>query len=218
MVPNFVVLKNHILENDMDIVGVSETWLHPDYPDHLITIPNYNLIRLDRPTRGGGVAIFLKSTFKFQNFISTLSDTGFEQLWLVIHINKIKVGLGMIYRPPNVSAIFLNELSDSIEQIYLQTESVILMGDININLLNQNNAECKNFLSIISNFHMLQLIDKPTRITNTSQSLIDVICVSENIQFVFSDTYDINDNTDHLLVYCKLEFEGSQSKKKAFIL
>ena len=45
-----------------DLIGVTETWLHPDINDAEIQIPGYSLFRFDREaSRGGGVALHVRS-------------------------------------------------------------------------------------------------------------------------------------------------------------
>lgn len=203
------------MESDYDAVAVSETWLNPDYPDKYITIPNYSLIRMDRPTRGGGVAMYIKSEFKFKVLTSTISDNGVEQLWLLVNISNEKIGLGVIYKPPNVHVQYLSDVTDCLEQMYLETKSIVLMGDVNVNLLRQS-ADSRLFTSIISDFSLKQVVSKPTRITELSESLIDIICISKNLNFHYCDTYDLNNKTDHLLVFVSLKIEGNKPKSKLF--
>ena len=59
-----------------DIFSVSETWLTPDIPNSLVDLPGFSIARCDRKsttkTRGGGAALFVKSSYKF-SIISQLS-------------------------------------------------------------------------------------------------------------------------------------------------
>lgn len=49
------------------MVGLSETWLSNNILDNLLTIDGYVLIRMDRPTRGGGVAVYLRSGLRYEH-------------------------------------------------------------------------------------------------------------------------------------------------------
>ncbi|KAL3281376.1 hypothetical protein HHI36_004586 [Cryptolaemus montrouzieri] len=49
--------KELVLIVGFHIIGVSETWLKPEFPDSALHIPGLRLYRKHRPTRGGGVAI-----------------------------------------------------------------------------------------------------------------------------------------------------------------
>ena len=60
-----MTIKEYLQENDIDIFGLTETWLNPS--DKLVladVIPNgYTLHQIPRPSgRGGGVAILHKDS------------------------------------------------------------------------------------------------------------------------------------------------------------
>lgn len=115
-----------------------------------------------------------------------------------------KIGVGVVYRPPSVSINCIDEIFEPLEITYLETQSIILMGDININLLDSNSHSASRFNSVINGFNLVQIVNKPTRITETSESLIDIICVSKDLKMYKSDTRDVLCNTDHMLVSCSL--------------
>ncbi|KAK9892556.1 hypothetical protein WA026_020541 [Henosepilachna vigintioctopunctata] len=50
-----------------------------------------------------------------------------------------------------------------------------------------------------------QLIREPTRITTTSQSMIDVCCVTNDLNIVDSGTMELDGLTDHQLIFCKMK-------------
>ncbi len=58
---NACSLKNNLdeLNNHIDIIGVTETWLHDELKDHEVSLPGSVLFLQDRPSskRGGGVAL-----------------------------------------------------------------------------------------------------------------------------------------------------------------
>ncbi len=56
-------LNNLASLSHIDIIGVTETWLHGEVKDHEVSLPGYVLFRQDRSSskRGGGVALFVKS-------------------------------------------------------------------------------------------------------------------------------------------------------------
>ena len=53
-------------DNNLDVLTVSETWLSPKVTDAEITIPGYSIVRKDRNSRGGGVAIFIRDRIPFK--------------------------------------------------------------------------------------------------------------------------------------------------------
>ena len=73
------------------------------------------------------------------------------------------------------------------------------MGDLNVNLL--GTGSLVSALSLITEEYCLsQLISEPTRLTPTSETLIDVIFTTHPDRFTSSGTFPFS-NSDHLLIY-----------------
>ena len=49
-------------EHDIDIIGLSETWLDKTISHSEVNINGYNIFRNDRDVNGGGVAIYVKAS------------------------------------------------------------------------------------------------------------------------------------------------------------
>ena len=160
-----------------DIVTVSETWLDPSIENRDITIPNFQLpIRLDRNRIGGGVAAYFKTTVPFIEK-TELFVPGVEAVWAEVVLNKKILLVGTFYIHPRFEDWDFVKLS--IEQATLSCENVILLGDFNKNMLNQR--QCKNIKNIMNTFNLNQLVLSPTRITETTETLIDLVVVSDNL-------------------------------------
>ena len=88
-----------------------------------------------------------------------------------------KVLIGMIYRPPDTPISMFNEhLKNVIESIKCSNIPCYLLGDFNINLLNQSSHQAtSDFLDILYSGGFTPLISRPTRITENSATLIDHI-------------------------------------------
>lgn len=52
-----------VKSTDADIVVISETWLTKSIADNDINMVGYNVYRTDRPEKGGGIAVYVKSKF-----------------------------------------------------------------------------------------------------------------------------------------------------------
>ena len=104
----------------------------------------------------------------------------------------------------------MNELEENIENVFAISNNVILMGDFNINMLSRNNlTERVNEMCNI--FHMKQLIKDPTRVTPNSQTLIDLIFVSNTMGNLDSGIHSVG-LSDHSLVYVILDIERTKHK------
>ena len=79
-----------------------------------------------------------------------------------------------VYRPPNSPITFPEDIEKTIVDSLLLGTEVIIIGDLNCNL--QGNCPNGRALSdFCSTFNLTQLVKEPTRVTNRSQTLIDVV-------------------------------------------
>lgn len=84
----------------------------------------------------------------------------------------------MTYRPPDCPVTcFQDQLKPNYMQALLLAKSIIILGDLNCNTM-KNSPERKALIDISSELNLIQVINAPTRITPTCQSLIDVILVT----------------------------------------
>lgn len=56
-------LRHHIdTVGPLQVICVTESWLSSDIPDSVVSLPGYKIIRNDRNSHGGGVAIYIAET------------------------------------------------------------------------------------------------------------------------------------------------------------
>lgn len=202
LLSSFYEFSNFVNSENSDIISLSETWLPTDLPNKFIHIPGYHILRADRPSRGGGVAFYIKEHIKFSK-LNTVEVQGIELLAIKIHLKKKStLAVCLIYRPPSTPYIALNHLDDVFCQLSLEFDSMIVLGDFNVNLLADSN-DSKLIKAITRRFDLVQLITEPTRITNTSISLIDHIYVSTKLSVIKTFTKPTL-FSDHMLVGCEL--------------
>ena len=105
------------------------------------------------------------------------------------------------YAPPTSASLFWFYFS-------YRNKSVILAGDFNVDLLNENqSSEISNFLYSI---HFSPLINIPTRITENTAKCLDQICYNfERASFSGSI---ISDTTDHYPVFVVLNSLNDNEK------
>ena len=88
---------------------------------------------------------------------------------------------------------------------------VYIMGDLNCNLLNAECTEPKSLTSFCESFNLSQLIASPTRVTDSSSSLIDVILTSQTKQVIKASVIDYSIN-DHDIIFADLLLKASRPK------
>ena len=71
--------------------------------------------------------------------------------------------------------------SDHLENVYDECKELLLLGDMNINMLNSDDiisASPHKLMHVLNSVNLVQVITKPTRFTSKSKTLIDHIYTS----------------------------------------
>ena len=75
---------------------------------------------------------------------------------------------------------FSDYLNNSISELNDTKSYYFILGDININTSSQSNNIVTNYLNMLDSNSVAFLINKPTRVTDTSSSTLDHILTNEN--------------------------------------
>ena len=213
---HFVLVKNAVLENKFDIFTVSETWLNSSVTDLEIEIPGYVIYRIDRQARvGGGVCAYVSRNYRteYLSDISLITASGFHQLWLKIHVRNMKSFLVCTtYRPPDTSlSCFDSDLTENFIYASSFNVPIYLLGDLNCRLENSDDPGAKALVNFCRSYNLSILINTPTRVTETSKSILDVILASDTRQ-VQTATVMESSISDHELIYVTLRLKKARSK------
>ena len=105
------------------------------------------------------------------------------------------------YRPPNSPAIPFTAFHDIIDKIDAENGELYLLGDINCDISSESpDCNTTNLLNIRNMFNLSQVISEPTRITNTSKSLIDLRFTNFPDKVRASGVHSLG-ISDHSLIY-----------------
>ena len=176
------------LKQNFDIIGVTENWLTPENKD-LYYIQNYEHINNIRTSRaGGGVSLFISSNIKYKELTEFyISNDNLECLFVEAEIDSAKEIIGIVYRPPNSNVdTFTSLLNDILDKLKMNNKHCWIMGDFNIDLMKNNSHKpTTDFINMMFANALIPLINKPTRITSTTATIIDNI---------FSNKYSAYEN------------------------
>ena len=147
--------------------------------DSEIAVPGYILYRLDRLGKiVGGICIFVKEFYKVKpsDKLSSISNAGFHQLWLSVQIQKHKsYFICTAYRLPDCTLdCFDGEFAESFISASTLKKDIYILGDLNCNVINSSDSGAKALSDFCLSFNLKQLISQPTRITESSTTLIHV--------------------------------------------
>lgn len=186
--------------NNLHILGLSETKLKEHKTTDAFKINGFQIFRKDNDSNGGGgLLVYVKNGINARRR-EDLETNNISCLWLEISPARSKSFLvGNLYRPPDTRAEFNDRFEEFIDILINEDKEFILLGDFNKDFLNaETDRDWGNFTTSLG---LTQLVNEPTRITNTSQTLIDHIYtnIEENIQRVHVERLCLS---DHFAVFC----------------
>ena len=158
-----------LLDNSLDVLFVTETWLKPDGNGTVIhdMLPHcYSIIcqTLSASQRGGGIAIIHRNNVRVDLVsVNATVLTSAEILECKVHIHQDLIHDMCIYRPPNKSsAQLLEEFEEILSIRFSNTNHLLVVGDINIHLDLKDNMYAKSLNEVFSVFSMNQIANEPT--------------------------------------------------------
>jgi hypothetical protein len=110
------------------------------------------------------------------------------------------------YRPPDSNIELLECFENFLKKLDDENKEIIITGDFNCDLLKKDyvNPNIKMMKDLIDIYQLQQHIDKPSRTTNYSQTLIDLILTKiEDNKTIDSGVIELG-ISDHSLVYIQL--------------
>ena len=148
-------------------------------------------------------------TVEIRSDLDSFDSSVYESLIVQISQPTISVKdiiIGVIYKPPNTNVeTFLSHFIVVLEKLSKENRPSYLLGDYNIDLLKYNH-QCESFLNQILTYGFFPKIDSPTRIMNTSATLIDNIITNVHDKNLISRIWAAS-VSDHLPIFLSLPHE-----------
>ena len=204
------LLADYIVENDFDIIGLTETWLSNDDKRKKVIadiVPDgYDMVHIPRPNLGGGVAIVHRCSFKRGPITSHQAET-FESILCELTHGSSTTKLVVIYRPhPTAKNKFTKskifaEFADFVTELTLSScKNLIVIGDFNFHVDIPDDNDAKKLLDIINTANLKQHVTDPTHVSGHTLDLV-ITRVSDNLVDHVQAQHFIS---DHAAVHCKL--------------
>ena len=191
------------------VLGISETFLNGSWSDASLQLDNYNIHRLDRAAnKGGGLLVYIPSHLPI-NRRTDLEVQGMECICLELHFPRSKPCLfSFIYQPPPSNVSYFDLLDSLLNKIDCERSRYIILGDFNIDLLNQIPVNSR-FIDLFHGFNYTQLISVATR--PFSGNLLDHIFTNDMASVLKSGTLSLS-LSDHLPVFVSWKSRSIKSK------
>lgn len=121
--------------------------------------------------------------------MSNISDNGLHQLWINLQVRNLKsIVICAMYRPPDTPLSFFDtDLTPSLITASLQNKPIYILRDGNCDILKPDCRGAVALTKFCHSFNSSQLVSRPTCITKTTESLIDVIITTNPQQVIETD-------------------------------
>ena len=203
----------HIIQRyEFDVVMLSETWLkdNPQLLSH-VSIPGYaSEFRNRDKIKGGGVGAYIKENVKYKKRKDIESKyPEMEHLWLEIQgRNKnSRLLIGTIYRSTTIltTQLWLTQMENMLSDLSTSWDGLLIItGDLNIDILKPNAPLTKQYINLLYMFNLTQHMEKATRVTCVSESLIDHIISNNPKRVTYTDVLPCSNVSDHDAPYACL--------------
>ena len=168
-----------------DVLGITETRLKDD--PFLVQLTGYRFESHHSQTDAGGVGIYIRDSLQYNIREDLAIDLEHcEEKWVEIIVDTSKkqvkaaksIVIGIIYRhKENNTKSFQEKLSRNIYNLNQANSSVLILGDININLLKYNLCNTiTEYLNDVQSSGCVSFINQPTRVY-TRGSRLEISCI-----------------------------------------
>ena len=160
----------------LDILAINETKIDDSISKHEISVTGYRSIRNDRNKHGGGELLYIRDTIPYTEWNDLLSNA-LEMICIEISRPCIKPFLvSTWYRPPNSDVQIFHDFEVFLRNCDLEDKELILLGDLNCDMSKSPpETHTRRLLFLSSLYQSDQLINEPTRVTEASATLIDLL-------------------------------------------
>lgn len=174
---NFELIEDLVTKTNLDFLLLTETHLTENVEPCELCLTGYKhycCLSVSRHT--GGVSIYVKESFKSSQKNSFIRG---KQIWILsvkITHKRETWNLIVVYRSGVLGVSdFFEILNDWVPRNIDENEHVLVAGDFNIDFSDGNNYEVNHVNRFLCHVGLKQLVEEPTRITLTSNTLIDYV-------------------------------------------
>ena len=181
-----------------------------------IKLPGFEFYHTVSTTSAGGAGLYVSDMceHKIRNDLDIKIDGECEAKFVEIittNSSSKNVIVGSIYRHPHDNHFeFLRDISERIECIQKKCH-VVILGDININTKDNSDKNTQDYKNTLLSLGLRNTINLPTRITESSDTILDHIVTNVNAESIVSGVVT-QDVSDHLPICAVLKLPAKRSQ------
>lgn len=191
---------------------LSEARCTTDVEDVELFIKGYLLVRCDSGSRHtGGVLIYIKEKITFDIKSKYVLELNYWCQFVDVNFGGVKWLIAGLYHSPNAShATFLEKCEEWCEDYFTSNRKCIIVGDININFLDDDNFYSKKIRQLLQNFGVTQHVTEFTRCYKSTFTLIDYVLSNQSDLIV--KVHEFPKITDHSIISVNWSIGQNQIK------
>jgi hypothetical protein len=176
-----IMIREYILEKDLDILFIVETWLSETGDEVYIgdiTPTGYRMVQKPRKNRkGGGIMVIYKDHIRL-DLTDDHKVTTMELLSCKIRSGNKNLTIICVYRPETTAknkyklSQFFDDLSDVFSSTLSSTPNLVAIGDYNFHMNKPGNNDTIRLLKILDTFELIQHVTEPTHKSGNTLDLI----------------------------------------------
>ena len=203
------LLSDHVASNNIDLMFITETWLHDQISSSLICPPGYQVIRKDRTSsKGGGVMLIYKSDLHITQVDITCNVSGYELLCVDLYDGNSPIRFICYYIPPKTSLCLtsIQNVCASMSCLLLHSKPCFILGDFNLPNIDWHVPLCKGdaahdyFFNYCLTNNLYQCINEPTHDKGNTLDLLFTNSVSKNILNSYAVLNPLSSTCDHSII------------------
>ena len=186
-----------MIDENIDIICISETKLDDSFPASNFLIPGYSSpFRLDVSSTSGGILVFIKENIPSKLLTKLTIPSNLQILPIEVNLRKTKWLILPIYKPPSTTEnYFLDHMNRLIEYYTSEYDNILTLGDFNMETSTNN-------MDVFMKAHSLKsLFNKPTCYKSKEGRCIDLLLTNKNRSFKFTNAFETGLSDHHLMIY-----------------
>ena len=171
-----------------------------------------------RGKRGGGIAFIIRSNLSRYVKLTPLNYSSFESVEMKLCVNQHSVTSICLYRihhnkKNNVTFPgFMCDFVDMLSSYADSNSDLSFIGDFNLHFDEPDESCVKRINAVLSDFQLLQLVDKPTH--NKNHILDWVVVQNERSLITFNDVHIYQGISDHFAIFGQIAISKPASAKR----
>ena len=205
-----------IVDQDPDIVIITETWCNSDINNAFLNLPGYFIdpdLRLDRSDThrgiGGGIIVYVRNGLTILASDNLRSDFN-QYCSFIVKSDSDMIEFICVYRSPNSTESNNDKLVNDLLTHMNKKSNCVLIGDINFPNIDwesiSSDKKAASFLKAVNDNFLEQCITFPT---HTKGNILDLLIVNNPDLFHTAEDIGRLGKSDHIMICIELRFGKS---------